>query len=192
MKLLKEILILGSQILAAFVVAMAINVFIFQPTRVEGQSMEPTLHNGDKVILNKLPHTFRSEPDYGDIIVIDSRVEKPRSIKDDIQDILTNNIVVVLISQKSKQEEIFWVKRVVGKPGDVLEFKSGKVIRNGEILEEPYIKEQMRYAARDKIIVPEGHVYVMGDNRNFSKDSRSIGPVPIDHVIGKYVVKIGG
>ena len=80
-----------------------------------------------------------------------------------------------------------WVKRVIGRPGDTLAFRDGKVWRNGEPLDEPYINEPMNYSRKDEIKIPEGYVFCMGDNRNHSSDSRFIGPVPVDHVLGKVI-----
>jgi signal peptidase I len=80
-----------------------------------------------------------------------------------------------------------WIKRVIGKPGDTLEFKNHKVYRNGQALDEPYVKEQMIFESDKQWVVPEGHIWVMGDNRNNSSDSRVIGFVPLDHVLGKKV-----
>jgi signal peptidase I len=69
------------------------------------------------------------------------------------------------------------------------EFEDDKVIKNGEILDEPYIKEPAQYYQVEKVIVPEGHIFVMGDNRNNSRHSRNIGCIPTSHVIGKYKFK---
>jgi signal peptidase I len=189
MKVFREVMSWGIYILAAFGIALVINVFLFQPTMVKGQSMEPTLQDKDRVFLSKLSHTFRTEPDYGDIVVIDSRVERPRSLKDEGMEILKNNLVFSWLAKKDSADEIYWIKRVIGKPGDVLEFKGNQVIRNGIVLEEPYIKEAMRSQAERTVRIPEGYVFVMGDNRNHSNDSRNIGSIPLDHVIGKYVFK---
>ncbi|MDU4698798.1 MAG: signal peptidase I, partial [Paenibacillus sp.] len=68
--------------------------------------------------------------------------------------------------------------------GDTIEVKDGHVFRNGQQLQEPYIKEQMDAGVSQVWQVPDNHVFVMGDNRNNSNDSRSIGPVPLDHVMG--------
>ena len=79
---------------------------------------------------------------------------------------------------------------MIGKGGDVLEFKNGHVYRNGGELQEPYINEPMEFTMEGSYTVPEGMVFVMGDNRNHSSDSRFIGPVPIDHVLGKVAVEL--
>jgi signal peptidase I len=120
----------------ALVVAFIFGIFIIQPYKVQGHSMDPTLYDKERLYVSKLSHTF-------------------------------------------------FVKRVIGKPGDVLEFKAHKVYRNSEALNEPYIKEMMNYESDNKWVVPDNHIFVLGDNRNNSEDSRMIGFIPLDHVMGK-------
>lgn len=187
MKIIRELLGWAVTIVLAFGIASIINIFVFQPTRVEGQSMEPTLHNKDKVFMSKLIHTLKGEPEYGDIVIIDSRVDRPRSIKDDLVENFKYNIIVTLLTKNT--DEIYWIKRVIGKAGDTLEFRDGKVFRNGRELKEPYVKEAMDYSSKEKVVVPKNRVFVMGDNRNHSSDSRFIGSIPKDHIIGKLVFK---
>ncbi|MDQ2086101.1 signal peptidase I [Herbivorax sp. ANBcel31] len=188
-KVFKEVLSWSSYIVLAVIFGLAINIFILQPTQVKGISMESTLTQNDRVIVNKLMHTLGNEPDYGDIVIIDSRVERARSIKDDIMDSIKHNAISNLL--KDEPEQILWIKRVIAKSGDTLEFKDGQVLLNGKILDEPYINEPMcEYSAPNMIItIPEDHVFVMGDNRNYSDDSREIGCVPLNHVLGKYLFK---
>ena len=162
MKILKEIADWAYSLAAALALAIVINAFVFQPTRVVGSSMEPNLHNNDYVFVSKLSHTFAGVPDYGD--------------------------VVLSVAKITEVDNHIWIKRVIGKPGDTLEIKEGKVYRNSTVLEEPYIKEGMKPASPKKVVVPPGQVYVMGDNRNNSSDSRYIGPVPVSHVLGKVVM----
>ncbi|BBB91874.1 MAG TPA: signal peptidase I [Methylomusa anaerophila] len=188
MKLLRELLDWVYSITIAFALALVINAFLFQPTRVQGSSMEPTLENNNYLFVSKISHTLGQLPDYSDIVIIDSRVLRERSWKDDISDPLNTYLAVTKVINDSDHH--IWVKRVIGKPGDTLEFKDGKVYRNGTALDEPYVKEAMQYASAQKIVVPENKVFVMGDNRNNSKDSRYIGPVPANHVLGRVVLKI--
>jgi|LSQX01.2.fsa_nt_gb signal peptidase I len=186
MKIFKEILDWVLHIAGGIVVALLIVIFIGQPTHVDGSSMEPTYKHADQILVNKLPHTFGSGFDYSDVVIIDSRVDRPRTLKDDIFETIKYNLVTYKLFKI--EQDHYWVKRVIGMPGDVLEYKDGKLYRNFEILEEPYIKEQMEFFP-GKLTVPEDCLFVMGDNRNYSCDSRNIGFVPIDHVIAKVAVK---
>lgn len=141
--------------------------------------MEPTLHDNQRIYVSKLLHTFSYLPDYGDIVVIDSRVERERTFLDDV----TETPLVQLLFGK-EEGHFLYVKRVIGKPGDVIAVRDNQLYRNGELLEEPYIKEPMELEMDGEWTVPEDHVFVMGDNRNNSRDSRDIGFIPLDHVLG--------
>lgn len=173
-------------IVVALCLAMIIHIFIFVPTKVSGNSMYPTLTNGEYLIVSKISHVFRQAPDYGDIVIIDSRTHRERSWIDDMGEPMQNYIAIF---NRSGQEHNVWVKRVIGKGGDQLAFHDGYVYRNGEKLDEPYINEPMEFSMDGTYTVPEGTVFVMGDNRNHSSDSRFIGPVPIDHVLGKVAIQ---
>lgn len=165
----------------AFFLSLLISTFVLQPTRVLGHSMEPTLKDHSRILIAKWTRSLGEEPAYGDIVVIDSRIERKRSLLDDLSDYPLFRWIA-----GSGSGDVFWVKRVVGKAGDVIEVRDHHVYRNGIELNEPYLKEQMATSPQEqKITVPEGHIYVMGDNRNHSKDSRTIGVVPIGHIMGK-------
>lgn len=184
-QLVKEIREWLQAIIVALIVAMCIHMFLFQPTRVSGESMEDTLHNGDFLIIGKWTHVMREEPNYEEIVIIDSRVHRVRTWKDDVLEPLMNYASVFV---KSAASHDVWVKRVIGKSGDTLEFKGGHVWRNGKQLTETYTKQEaMKFERSTPVVVPEGHVFVMGDNRNHSSDSRFIGPVPIQNVLGHLV-----
>lgn len=167
---------------AAIGCALLIGIFIIQPTKVMGHSMDPTLHDQQRIFISKISHTFNLEPQYGDIVILDSRVDRERTFADD----LVEHPLISLFTHEEDNQTIY-VKRVIGKPGDVLEFKNHQVIRNGEPLNEPYLNETMNYSSSEKLTVPTDHIFVMGDNRNNSKDSRNIGFIPIDHVLGKKI-----
>jgi signal peptidase I len=178
MKVFKEIRSWIGSIGLSIIIVLVIGIFVFQPYKVEGRSMEPTLKDNQRIYVSKLSNTFSYYPDYGDIVVIDSRVKRKRTIKDDI----TEHPILQLVMGK-KEEHIYFVKRVLGKPGDQLTLDNGRLYRNGELLDEPYLNEEMNPGVGEWF-VPEGHIFVMGDNRNYSTDSRDIGSIPLDHVMG--------
>ncbi|KJS19521.1 MAG: hypothetical protein VR72_18350 [Clostridiaceae bacterium BRH_c20a] len=174
-----------STVALALVIAVIINLFILQPSNVFGSSMEPTLQEGDLVVMSKILNTFDIEPDYEEIVIIDSQVKKKHTLKDDLVFTFKYNKISSLLF-KQIPEDKYWIKRVIGRSGDVIEFKDGRIYRNGELLEEKYIKEEM-YTPNYKVVIPERHIYVLGDNRNHSADSRIIGSVPIENVLGKLI-----
>jgi signal peptidase I len=181
MKMLYELWSWFRSLGIAFVLAFCISVFLIQPFKVSGHSMDPTLHDKQFLFVSKLSHTFSYLPNYLDVVIIDSRLDRKRSLKDDLLEF------PLLQFFKLSNDPIFYVKRVIGKPGDTLEFKDHKVYRNGEALKEDYINETMDYTSAEKLVVPDREIFVMGDNRNNSNDSRSIGFVPLDHVMGKKI-----
>lgn len=158
---------------------IAISMFLIQPTRVSGDSMNPTLVDQQRIYISKWIQFRPYIPSYGEIVIIDSRIHRPRSLSDEV----IESPIYQALTRRNEKGHI-WIKRVIGRPGDVLEFKDNKVYRNGRLLKEPYIKETMLYESNQPIWVPKGHVFVMGDNRNDSRDSREIGCIPLDHLIG--------
>jgi signal peptidase I len=182
MKYLKKTVKLFNIIILIFFISSAINIIAFQIIRIDGLSMEPTLHNKDIVIVNKLNRFVKAMPSYGDIVIFDKRLNKAHSIKTDISDNIISNPIF------NKTEQNYCIKRVIGLPGDTLEIKNKTIKRNGKILNEPYIEIFFEYSSM-KITVPQKHIFVMGDNRSNSKDSRDIGSIPLNHVIGKLLFK---
>jgi signal peptidase I len=151
--LLREVL---ETVLPAILIALLINVFVGQATRVEGQSMEPNLHTNQRLVVEKVSYRFHG-PQRFDVVVI--RVP-------------------------SQGDELL-IKRVIGLPGETVEIRDGHVYINGELLDEPFTTEQTRPGRYTRITVPPLHVFVLGDNRNHSNDSRSFGPVPIENIVGR-------
>jgi signal peptidase I len=149
---------LAESILPALAIVLVVNVFLAQATRVEGQSMEPNLHNNERLIIEKLSYRIR-DPQRGDIVVI---------------------------KRPSSSEPL--IKRVVGLPGDRVEVREGKVYINGQAYKEPYL-DQETWGSYGLETVPEEHVFVLGDNRRASNDSRSFGVVPYDDIIGRAWVR---
>jgi len=151
--LLRALREIGETVIPAVVIALFINLFLAQATQVLGQSMEPTLHSSQRVVIEKISYRFHG-PRRGDIVVIDS----------------------------PNQSEML-IKRVVGLPGETVEVRAGDVYVNEELLEEewPVSRGGGNYGPKT---IPPLHVFVLGDNRGASNDSRSFGPVPIEHIVG--------
>lgn len=192
-KVLAEIISWSKALLIALSIAIFINAFIFQPFTVSGASMEPTLDGedlidkekiGDRVLIYKSGYILGEEPKINDIVIIDSRLHKKRTLKDNLME----SPIVSLIIRKNDDENIHWIKRVIGEAGDRIEYKDGNVYRNGTKLVEDYIKEEM-VMPFETIVVPENYIFVMGDNRNGSRDSRSVGPIPKENVVGKVLLR---
>ncbi|MBO0995461.1 signal peptidase I [Bacillus sp. SD088] len=150
-------------LLIAVALAAIIRFFLFTPIVVDGYSMTPTLHDGDKMIVNKL-----GKPNRFDIIVFHAPEHKD------------------------------YIKRVIGLPGDTVEYRDDVLYINGEAYEEPYLEKSKQELFDGKLTddftleetpvgtetVPEGEVFVMGDNRRSSKDSRHIGTISMNEIIG--------
>jgi len=142
-------------ILPAIFIAVLIHLFLAQATRVEGYSMEPTLYGHQRLIIEKLSYHFHPPQ------------------RDDI--------VVVRVDGFGKE---MLIKRVIGLPGEKVEVRDGKVFINDVPLSEPYLDKTMR-GQYPPTIIPKDTIFVMGDNRNNSNDSRSFGPVAIKDVVGR-------
>lgn len=171
------------QIILIIVATLVISTLIIQTYAINDVSMEPTFdREGNRVLVFLTPYLFNAEPERGDILIVDSRVDRERNFMDRV---IENPIVSVLTGQYS---EHLWIKRVIGLPGDRLEHKDGSVFRNGTMLEEDYTSGETA-AGWEPIVVPDGHIFIMGDNRNRSSDSRQIGPVPIDNVQGRVILR---
>lgn len=152
-------------LLIAFGLAAIIRVFLFTPIVVDGESMMPTLEHGDRMIVNKIGYNI-GNPGRFDIIVFHAPEEKD------------------------------YIKRIIGLPGDHIAYEDDQLYINGEPIDEPYLDEYKQgingtltedFTLEEKInasTIPEGTVFVMGDNRRASKDSRIIGVVPMEEVVG--------
>ncbi|MDP4117809.1 MAG: signal peptidase I [Bacillota bacterium] len=158
-------------LVVAFVVAMFLRTFVFTMVYVDGQSMEPTLHNAERMVVSRLSNDSLK---YGDVIIF-RPVNSP---------------------------ETPYVKRIIATEGQTVSFdyKKGLVIVDGKTLDEPYVMatiEPDRFGDFSKTgksseVVPKNCVFVMGDNRNNSYDSRydAVGVVPINDILGKAVVRV--
>ena len=165
-KILKEILSTSLYLLVVLVVTWLVIHFVGQRTQVQGESMEPTLHDGDNLIVDKITYRF-NDPKRFDIIVFPFRYK----------------------------ENTYYIKRIIGLPGETVQITNdGKIYINQEELKEGYGKEVILDPgnAYTPITLGEDEYFVLGDNRNNSSDSRSsaVGIIHRDDIIGRAWVRI--
>lgn len=168
----REILEWVVTIVAAVAIALVIRTFIFEPVRVDGQSMDDTLANGEIMIVSKLG--------YSSFDFIGGRVSAFGNPK---------RFDVVICRYPGRGYTNF-VKRVVGLPGDTVSVQDGYLYINDEKYDEPYINDDYRSGYLNNFApftVPDGQYFVMGDHRNNSNDSRSIGPIDRNMIVGHVV-----
>ncbi len=149
----------------ALLVALVIRAFFLAAFYIPSESMVPTLVKGDRVLVNKLSYKLH-DVHRGDVVVFERPPNEPdNGIKD-------------------------LIKRVIALPGETLEVRDCKVLINGTALNEPYVKEWNRTCASPPKLVGDNEVFVMGDNRDDSQDSRFFGPISQDLIVGRAFVVV--
>lgn len=164
-KVTEEIWGWAKSLFIGLAIALFVKIFIFSPYTVQGASMEPTLHNEERLFVNKFT-AFTDSFNRGDIVII-----------------------------KRPDETDRYVKRIIGLPGDIILMENDQLLVNSEVVEESYLKENMEDAKQQSmkltedfgpIEVPAGSYFVMGDNRLVSMDSRNgLGFIEENTIIGK-------
>lgn len=179
-------------LLAAFVIAIIIKYFVFTPTLVQQRSMTPTVLDGERVLINRLVRTF-SMPIYrGDIITF----EMPNATNGDGTAYYDEKTGVMNFIAHDLLEitKISYIKRVIGIAGDHVRITSdGDVYVNDQKLSEKYLKGDIQTPRTGEyydLVVPECYLFVMGDNRSGSSDSREFGCIPLEKVEGRVTHRI--
>lgn len=163
---IKEVLSTSIYLLVVLCLTYLVITFVGQRTQVIGSSMEPTLTDGDNLIVDKISYRFR-EPKRFDIIVFPFQYA----------------------------DKTYYIKRIIGMPGETVQIDgAGNIYINGEILEESYGKEVMLNPGRaaEEIILEQDEYFVLGDNRNNSSDSRdpSVANIKKENIIGRAFIRI--
>lgn len=174
-------------IAAALLIAVLIKTFLFQAFWIPSSSMENTLLIYDRVLVSKLSYEFSDISQLDVIVFDDPRAGFEQPEEDALERALRN--LKESIGLATPQSE--FIKRVIGLPGDVVEGRDGSVFVNDVRLVEPYLKQPERpIRPFGPVNVPADSLFVMGDNRRASQDSRFFGPIPVDDVVGKAFVII--
>jgi signal peptidase I len=150
-------------IAGALVIALLVKAFLFQAYFIPSSSMEPALEPGDRVVVNKLSYDLH-DVDRGDLVVFE-RVGDDQVVED-------------------------LIKRVVGLPNETVEVRDSVVFIDGQPLDEPYLPAGIEFGDSPPVVVPDASVFVMGDNRSDSLDSRVFGPIRTDQIVGRAAVRI--
>lgn len=142
-------------VLISLAIILPIRLFLVQPFYVEGASMEPTFYQNEYLIIDEISYRF-NDKQRGEVIIL----------------------------KNPKNTKVYFIKRVIGLPGEIVSIKDGKVFIGEEILEEPYV-ENFSADTHEPIALGDDEYFVMGDNRANSLDSRIIGPINKDLIIGR-------
>lgn len=155
-------------IAAAVVLTLVAQMFVVESFEIPSGSMIPTLEVNDRVMVNKLSYRF-NDIGRGDVVVFDRPATFPKRVA-------------------AEPDQL--IKRVIGLPGDTVSARDGVVYVNDKALDEPYLDESTVTDRIDQVIVvPDDSIFVMGDNREASEDSRAVGPIPIDLVVGRAALR---
>lgn len=158
-----EARLLFRDLVFALMIMALVLVFVAQPVKVEGTSMLPRLHDGERIFVNKLIYYGLPEVERGDIVVFWFPDDPTKS----------------------------YIKRVIGLPGETVQMRAGRIFVNGKELQEPYLDPALNVSDDDRAptYVRPHYYFVMGDNRDNSSDSRSWGLVPEKYIYGKALVR---
>jgi signal peptidase I len=173
----------------AIVIAVLLRSFVAQAFRIPSGSMEPQLLIGDRVLVSRMAYRAH-EPRRGDIIVFDCPPAAGCPEEDDAVlpvRALRTVAEALLLRQPETQE---FIKRVIGLPGETVEGHDGHVFVNGHELIEPYLPDGVDTTDFGPVVVQPDHLWVMGDNRNFSSDSRVFGQIDQDAIVGRAIVRV--
>lgn len=149
--------------LTILLITFFVNMFVLGIFRISGESMEPNFFDGELVLVDKLSYANKI-PSRGDVIILEFPAD-PENRK--------------------------FIKRVIGLPGEIIEIKDGSIFINNELLQEEYLDDNVNIEPTiQALTLKSDEVYVVGDNRLDSYDSRFFGPLPVNHIVGKATTRL--
>jgi signal peptidase I len=171
----------------AVLLAVVFKTFLVAAFYIPSGSMEPTLDISDRVLVEKVSYRF-GDIEHGDVVVFvhDEPGGEPAGPSNPVAGFFSSLGQAVGVVPPSDRD---FIKRVIGLPGDTIDC-DGKVSRNGQPLTEPYLPAGVTTTGCEKVKVQPGELYVMGDNRGNSQDSRAFGPIQESDVVGRAFVRI--
>lgn len=176
-------------IVVALAIAIVVKTFLVQAFYIPSESMEPTLRRGDRVLVCRFCYRF-GDIERGDVVVFADPDPEPHD-RGPVASALRWLAEGIGVAQPEDED---FIKRVAGLPGDTLEIRRGQLYVNGEAVDEPYLASDEDTRSYGPVTVPDGMLFVLGDNRLVSGDSRlqpeegGVGLVPVDRVIGRAFV----
>lgn len=190
---IKEVLEWTYCIVIAVALALLIRYFIGTPTVVKQSSMYPTLKQNQRLVLNRLYRTFHDTPERGDIITFEAPSQSVATGVKAIYDNEPQNVFEKFCYYVLEVNKMSYIKRVVALSGEHVQIMDGKVYINGEELKEDYLQENVVTEAKSiyltDFIVPEGYVFAIGDNREYSGDCRAFGCIPFEKIESKVWIR---
>ncbi len=177
---------LGILVVTALVIAVVVKSFVAQAFYIPSGSMLPQLQIDDRVVVSKISYRIH-DPHRGDIVVFDAPGGGPKGSAPLPERAVRSVIQSIGLAAPSTDE---YIKRVVALPGERVEGRGGKVLVEGRELVEPYLPAGTITSDFPAVVVPPGTLWVMGDNRGNSADSRIFGPVPQSTVVGRAFARV--
>lgn len=171
----------------ALVVAVLVKTFLVQPFYIPSESMLPTIEVNDRVMVNKLAYRL-GEPEPGDIVVFLNPGLTDSDLEETIPEAVIRSVLEAVGVRTRGQDDL--IKRVVAVEGQTVSINSGRLLIDGDAVDEPYLFSLNSMPDLAPVTVPAGHVFVMGDNRSSSLDSRRFGPIPVDEIVGEALFRI--
>lgn len=170
---------------AALVITLVVKGLLAQAFFIPSASMEPQLREGDRVVVSRLSYRVH-DPRRGDIVVFPSPEVEPE--KEGLVERVFHDVLESVALRDPGDREL--IKRVIGLPGETIEARDGQIFIDGRRLVEPYLRPEVRTNDFGPTEIPEDSVFVMGDNRPNSRDSRFIGAIEVDTIVGRAIWRV--